>query len=118
MGNILSNDDVFKGCCCDMKLVIIASKNLESVLEKEFGATGRGLHEKISSVQDIPPDIQRKLRKIATIRNKLIHDVGYDSVENQSQFKSDFHDCVIQLQAIAKARGKSDPFAFMKCVIC
>jgi hypothetical protein len=35
----------------DYELVIKTSKDLEYLLDSEFGAKGKGLHEKISSIQ-------------------------------------------------------------------
>lgn len=58
--------------------LIEISQKTERLLETRFGASGRGLHEKLSSVADrIPEKTQRKIRFIATIRNKAAHeDVG------------------------------------------
>ncbi len=64
----------------DYKTVIDISKHFEARLEDEFGASGRGLHERISSCERaLPNDVAKKLRLIATIRNKLIHE-NYDSI--------------------------------------
>ena len=100
-------------CCCDIKLVIIASKNLEALLEEHFGASGRGLHEKITSAQDLPDDLKRRMRRVATVRNKLIHEVGFDHVDEH--FKKDFYSCQSELQSILEARSeKGKP---TRCVI-
>jgi hypothetical protein len=61
------------------------SKEIEGLLETRFGAEGRGLHEKVSSVEhQLPSELIRKLRYIATIRNKVVHEAGYqiDNFEN------------------------------------
>jgi hypothetical protein len=122
MGNVLGgSQDELGGVCCDVKLVILASKKLEAVLEKDFGGTGRGLHEKIESCggSDIPPDLKRKVHKIATIRNRLIHDVEYDAVDDPIGFRKDFQSAISTLREIAQARGKGDPFAafLSKCTV-
>ena len=45
------------------------------------GAKGKGLHEKASSVQQmLRPDLVRKIRYLATIRNKLVHERGFNSI--------------------------------------
>lgn len=55
--------------------LIKIAQNMETVLEEDYGATGKGLHEKASSVESqIPPDVMKKIRFIATIRNKAVHD--------------------------------------------
>ncbi len=60
------------------ELVITASKDLEHLLETLWGAQGKGLHEKLSAIENqIPADIQKRIRRLATIRNKVVHDAGY-----------------------------------------
>lgn len=55
--------------------LIKIAQNMETALEEDYGADGKGLHEKASSVESqIPPDVMRKIRFIATIRNKAVHD--------------------------------------------
>ncbi len=44
-----SSASAYKFSDNDYELVIKASKELEHLLETEFGATGRGLHEKIAA---------------------------------------------------------------------
>lgn len=57
MGQIFSRDEL-SNCCCDIKLVIVGSKRLEALLTTHFNATGRGLHEKISSAEGIPEPVR------------------------------------------------------------
>lgn len=62
----------------DLEKVFEYSKAIEKALELKFGAEGRGLHEKVSSVKgDIPDHIVKKIRFIASVRNKLAHEDGY-----------------------------------------
>lgn len=50
------------------------SQTLEQLLVDRFGATGRGLHEYTTSVQDkLPKKVVKDLRFIATIRNQVAH---------------------------------------------
>lgn len=61
------------------ELVIKTSKRYESWLEQKLDATGKGLHERVSSVEaDLSQDIVRRFRKIASIRNQLVHQEGYE----------------------------------------
>lgn len=63
--------------------IIKISQELEQTLEKKFGATGRGLHEKLTSVEKkVAPDVGKKIRLIATIRNKAVHEDANSAVEN------------------------------------
>jgi len=51
------------------------SQTLDQLLANRYGAEGRGLHEKLSSVEGrIPQFIQKKIRYIATMRNKATHE--------------------------------------------
>lgn len=55
--------------------VIRYSKKLEKQLEQHYGASGRGLHEKASSVADqLAPATLKSLRWVATMRNKVVHE--------------------------------------------
>lgn len=50
------------------------SRKLENILG-QLGASGKGLHEKATSVQHLlPPKLLSKLRYVASVRNKLSHD--------------------------------------------
>jgi len=68
----------------DLERIIRLSKRLEAALERDLGATGKGLHEKASSVEaKLGPDTTRDLRAVATVRNRLVHEEGYDRVDNR-----------------------------------
>lgn len=55
-------------------LALDASGALEILLENRFAATGRGLHEKLSSVEHQLDDITiRRIRYIASVRNSVVH---------------------------------------------
>lgn len=70
-----------------IELAVRYSKQLESLLEQKFAATGRGLHEKVSSVEDLlSEDLVRKLRWIATMRNKVVHEDDFE-IENLASFR-------------------------------
>jgi hypothetical protein len=71
----------------DIELAVTRTKALESLLEQAFGAAGKGLHEKVSSVQDrLPPPLVKKLRFIATVRNKIVHEASYQSIDDRAGF--------------------------------
>jgi hypothetical protein len=56
---------------------VIWSTQIEKILVDDFAAEGRGLHEKISSVEPrLPNGLVRRLRWIATIRNNVVHSHG------------------------------------------
>lgn len=63
------------------------SKRFESLLERRYGALGRGLHEKIDSVgDDLPERAVRDLRLVATVRNKIVHEDRYDRIEGKREY--------------------------------
>jgi len=62
------------------------SKKIESMLERLFGANGKGLHEKLTDVEDkIPRDIVRHIRYVASVRNKVVHKDGYQ-IDDHDRF--------------------------------
>ncbi len=86
-------------------IVISASKDLESILEKKFQAVGKGLHEKITSADaQLSELLIRRLRKIASIRNKLVHEKDYQ-LANAVEFEVDYNWCKSQLDEIKISRG-------------
>jgi len=92
-----------------IETVIRASKQLEQLLEQHYGASGRGLHEKTSSIEDqLDSDTVRRLRKIATLRNKVVHEDF--EIDDLTDFQCDAQDLAQQLQpksAIKTSKSKS-----------
>ena len=90
----------------DIELVINRTKAFESLLETGLGAVGKGLHEKVTSVQArLPEPLVRKLRFIATLRNKLVHDTDYQKLDDRPAFERVCQEAESELRAlIAPAR--------------
>ena len=62
----------------DIDLAIKTSRRLEGLLETRYGAEGRGLHEKLASVEAmLSPEALRDGRYVATMRNKVVHEDGF-----------------------------------------
>lgn len=58
--------------------VLQRTKRLERVLSEKYGAEGKGLHEKTTSVErQLEARTVKQLRFIASVRNKLMHEDGY-----------------------------------------
>uniref|UniRef100_A0A7S2RZE4 DUF4145 domain-containing protein n=1 Tax=Rhizochromulina marina TaxID=1034831 RepID=A0A7S2RZE4_9STRA len=83
----------------DFELVIRSSKELEWVLETQFGAPGgkdrgAGLHEKITEArhrgQPLPENLVIQMRRLVTIRNRLVHDRGFDHIPARERYIHDF----------------------------
>ena len=80
-----------------IETVIRASKQLEQLLEQHYGAIGRGLHEKTSNIEvQLDSDTVRRLRKIATLRNKVVHEDF--ELDDLATFQDDAQALVQQLQ--------------------
>ncbi|HHN77683.1 MAG TPA: DUF4145 domain-containing protein [Phycisphaerales bacterium] len=71
----------------DVDRAVRWSKRFEAILGDRYGAKGRGLHEKIDSVEsDLPERVVRDLRLVATVRNRLVHEDGYERIERRGEF--------------------------------
>ena len=78
----------------DIEVVINASKRLEALLEQRLGATGRGLHEKVSSVeQRLDVQVARDLRFLATVRNQLVHEGDRHGLDDRQRFEEVVERC-------------------------
>ena len=108
-----------KGYCCDLALVVSASKELESILEKEFNAHGKGLHEYVTSVEKyLTPSLVKKMRFLATIRNKLVHERGFDKIPDKAAFIQTFETAEHELQEILKLRKQQHGHSIPRKSFC
>ena len=58
-------------------MILDKTKRIETLLS-EMGAVGKGLHEKLSSIEsDIDKGVAKSIRFIASIRNKFLHDANF-----------------------------------------
>ena len=91
----------------DYEMVIKTTKKMELYLEQQFGATGKGLHEKLTSadVQVLPPKVVKSIRYIATIRNRLIHDADMDEIPDRKAFIDSYTSAMEGLDTYIKSRG-------------
>jgi hypothetical protein len=62
-----------------LEAVLQRTKRIERLLEENYQAVGRGLHDKATSVEhQLDASAVKQLRFIASVRNKLMHEDGYD----------------------------------------
>ncbi|HJW23562.1 MAG TPA: hypothetical protein VJ576_01585 [Rhodocyclaceae bacterium] len=96
-------------------MAVEIARRLESALTAA-GATGKGLHEKTTSVEGmLPAPAVRKLRFIASVRNKIVHEDTILSDAEFSAFTESGKLAMEELEAAipkkarrkARARGKS-----------
>ena len=120
----------------DFELVVKSCKELEHILDVEFDISSAqqqtsagkkgSLHEKITYVIEhnswttstttggsgsgresiLPNELVSKMRYIATIRNKLVHEYNYNSLDNRPKFISNYEYSVLQLQQIVEERRR------------
>ena len=94
----------------DIELVIRYSRALESLLGKRLGATGTGLHERITSVERrLSVPLVKRLRWIATMRNNVVHTDGF-ALPNAAEYEAACKKCLEELQAV-KVAPKESPAA-------
>lgn len=99
----------------DYELVIKASKEIEHILEVEFDAKGKGLHEKVSSVSSqLTPKLCKRIRFLATIRNRLIHERGFDVIPDRGSFIAAFEESKSDIVALLQERNSKQAHS---CVI-
>lgn len=90
----------------DIDLAVRQCKELESILRSKHGADGKGLHQLVTSTESrLPPELVRILRRVATIRNKIVHEADYQRLDNKKGFLADCNLAKRQLAALAK-RGR------------
>lgn len=102
----------------DIELALRCSKQIESLLVQKFGAVGKGLHEKITHVvAKLPPgymseDCVKKIRFIATIRNKVVHEEG-SFIQDKQAFSMYGSEVMAYLEALPVPQQA--PGFFKKC---
>lgn len=86
-------------------LAVDTARQLEATLTA-LGATGKGLHEKASSIETrLPEALVTKLRFIASVRNKIVHEDELLSEEEISVFVESGKQALEALGALG-AKGK------------
>jgi hypothetical protein len=95
----------------DIELAVTHSKELEHLLESRHGATGKGLHQKVTSVESrLPAPLVGQLRAVATLRNKVVHEPGF-KLPDATQFTLDCQAALgelTELPPVAPAAPKRD----------
>jgi hypothetical protein len=80
-----------------IELAVKLSRRLETLLERKYHASGKGLHEKVSSVEaQLPAELVKTLRYIATIRNSVVHEEGF-VIGDQARFSAQGDAALTQL---------------------
>ncbi|MDN3696647.1 DUF4145 domain-containing protein [Vibrio cortegadensis] len=81
----------------DIEKVVTHTRKIEKLLRVQYHADGKGLHQLITSSEErLPHDVIGKLRYIATIRNKIVHEDNY-KLDDRKQFLSVCDECEREL---------------------
>jgi hypothetical protein len=84
----------------DIELAVTRAKSLEALLE-QLGAAGKGLHEKVSSLESkLAPALVKKLRFVATVRNRIVHDSEYATIDDRDGFVRACDEAEAELNAL------------------
>lgn len=82
------------------KEVLNGTKRIEAALTEKFGATGRGLYEKMSTANmALPEHLQKRIRYVATLRNKTAHEDGFE-IQNIPAYVKTCNDIVQELETL------------------
>lgn len=106
----------------DYEFTIRVTKALEHALEVGYGATGSGLHERVTSAHALPGALGKRLRFVATVRNKLVHE--HDTTSLPEGFRAAALQALAELQRdgpllrhAAGTVGSSDAGGGSSCII-
>lgn len=85
----------------DYQLAIETTKELEFLLSSEFQGEGKGLHEKVSSIEpSLPPPTVRAMRYLASVRNQLIHNRDVNALPDRARFIQRFESAMEELHVL------------------
>jgi hypothetical protein len=91
----------------DIELAIKRCKRLETILEESLGASGRGLHQKVSSVENaLPRPLVKRLRYIASVRNKLVHEPDSDQLDDRRDYEQACDQAERELHQLTQKKEK------------
>ena len=116
MGSVLSSPDPDAVDLNDAEVrlvgaVVVLCKDLEGFLSVQLGATGtcKGLHEMITAVEprllaSSEPGLVKKLRWLATMRNKAVHEKAFriSAQVSLDEFQQSCRDCKAQLRTVVE----------------
>ncbi len=81
----------------NIEKVVQRTRRIEKLLRIHYHADGKGLHQLITSCEErLPHDVIDKLRYVATIRNKVVHEDGFQ-LDDRRLFIAVCNDCEREL---------------------
>lgn len=100
-GNVADYD--IEDCENDFELVCRASKQMERVLERDFGAERLpGIGYKIGQARTadgelLPPSLTESMKEILRVRNSLVHNPDINSIDDREGFLSKWRTIMSEL---------------------
>jgi hypothetical protein len=92
-------------------VIVTRIREIETFLGRYYQAEGAGLHKKISHIQSqLPRSLVKRLRYIATIRNKSLHEHGF-MVEDFAGYQQACQQAMAALKANSKAYQTENRFS-------
>jgi hypothetical protein len=86
--------------------VVVRSRHIEKLLA-DLGGQGKGIHERVTSISSLlPTDLFKRIRFIASVRNKVMHDHDYHFDANEREFLDTCDAVVCELQEILDPKGR------------
>ncbi len=81
----------------EIEQVVLRTRKLETLLREQYHAEGKGLHQLVTSCEErLPHDVIKKLRYVATIRNKVVHEERY-RLDDRKAFLAVCQECEDEL---------------------
>ena len=108
-GETFEDDDI---ACTALDKLEQTIKNIREFSDSIQGLRQHGLYEKVTSVESLlPQELVRKLRWIATVRNKVVHEADFD-IENPTEFRESCEQVIAQLKTIQSSPVHADVTPF------
>jgi hypothetical protein len=90
----------------DVEVAVRGCQQIEAILKSEFSATGKGLHELVTDVQgQLPHEVVRRIRRIATIRNQVVHEGA--ALDDKNDFAGTVQALVRELKDLSARTDRS-----------
>lgn len=92
-----------------IEMAVRNARAIETLLVERLGASGKGLHEKLNSVeQRLPVHIVKTARWIATLRNSAVHQHDFE-IANPEDFMNAAARVLAHLESMPKSAAAAAP---------
>jgi hypothetical protein len=89
-----------------MQDVLDITAVIDSVLARDFGGKGRGIHSKLDSVREpVPARLDRRLRYLAAVRNKALNEPDW-AIPQRERYLAECQAMAIRLLDISRRRQR------------